>query len=824
MKHTLRLLVCIFLLPIFSTAQSDFVLSNQTYNPHIVNVNPAFLPQADFYLGVPIISNAYANFGNNSFTYRDLIKRKGTTDSIYFDFQGFLNNIKRNPQIMANLSTDILSFGWREGRWYVNGGITEKVSIRTRISQDLLKLGVNGNTQFLGETVELGNIQLNATHYREYAFGLSRDFNCKFRLGFSLKYLHGMENVDIQKSTINLNTANPTFDLTGTTDILINTSGLKGFTTDSLKSWRYLFERGNRGFAADIGGQYTINDKFEVFASVLDIGKIRWKYQPINYYNSVPNFSFTGIPLNQFFSEGGNNSTDTIKNGVQKYLDSLGGIFNIKERYESYTSMLPGRFYLGTKYAFNPQNEFRLLFLGSFFKGYMQSSVSLGFTKRFSQILEFNVNWSYHNNTFQNLGTGFVFNLGLTQFVVATDNIIGLFGQYNARSINLRAGLTLVSGYFDDRPNYCDNDNDGIPNKKDECPDKPGPFGLNGCPDRDNDGIADKYDECPLEKGSTEMKGCPDRDNDKIIDKLDLCPDFAGKPEYNGCPDKDDDGIIDSKDECPNIAGPAYLNGCPDRDNDSIPDKEDECPDFFGSKYFGGCPDTDGDSIPDKSDECPDAAGSRKFYGCPDRDGDGLIDKLDVCPDEPGPIQLKGCPFKDTDNDGIKDEVDNCPTMPGPPENNGCPFSDQDGDGVRDALDKCPTIPGTSQNNGCPALNVEEQLIIKTAFEDLEFETGKAVIKALSFESLNELGDLLVKKSNWKLLISGHTDNVGKPAANLLLSKNRAFAVEKYLNQQGVKKAQLKSEWFGHTKPIGSNKTPEGRQKNRRVELTIIFE
>jgi outer membrane protein OmpA-like peptidoglycan-associated protein len=185
---------------------------------------------------------------------------------------------------------------------------------------------------------------------------------------------------------------------------------------------------------------------------------------------------------------------------------------------------------------------------------------------------------------------------------------------------------------------------------------------------------------------------------------------------------------------------------------------------------------------------------------------------------------MRGCPFRDADGDGIKDEQDNCPTKAGPPENNGCPYSDADGDGVRDGLDKCPTIPGTSENNGCPALNVEEQLILKTAFNNLEFETGKAQIKGVSFESLNELAELLIKKPSWKLLISGHTDNVGKPAANLLLSKNRALAVEKYLSQQGVKKMQLKSEWFGQTKPIESNKTPEGRQKNRRVEMTIIFE
>jgi outer membrane protein OmpA-like peptidoglycan-associated protein len=226
----------------------------------------------------------------------------------------------------------------------------------------------------------------------------------------------------------------------------------------------------------------------------------------------------------------------------------------------------------------------------------------------------------------------------------------------------------------------------------------------------------------------------------------------------------------------------------------------------------------------DSRDECPDIPGPVELNGCPDRDGDGVVDPKDQCPDEPGPADQGGCPFKDTDKDGVKDSEDHCPEVPGPSENFGCPYSDTDGDGVIDRDDKCPLTPGDPANNGCPVLKVEEEKVLKTAFENLEFETGKSVIRSSSFPSLDELAALLISHSTWKLAIAGHTDNVGSDESNMTLSKNRTQAVGKYLQGKGVPASQLSMEWYGETRPVADNSTPEGRQKNRRVEMQIEFE
>jgi len=228
--------------------------------------------------------------------------------------------------------------------------------------------------------------------------------------------------------------------------------------------------------------------------------------------------------------------------------------------------------------------------------------------------------------------------------------------------------------------------------------------------------------------------------------------------------------------------------------------------------------------VMDIKDECPDVVGPAQLNGCPDRDGDFVPDIKDNCPDLAGPVEQGGCPFLDTDKDGVKDSEDMCPEIQGPPENKGCPWTDTDGDLIPDKDDKCPLTPGDPNNFGCPIILEKEQEVLKTAFENLEFETGKSVIRSSSFASLNELAALLVSKPTWKLKISGHTDNVGNDASNLTLSKNRAQATAKYLEGKGVAASQLIAEWFGETKPIAENDTPEGRQKNRRVEMQVVFD
>ncbi|MFN5183037.1 MAG: DUF5723 family protein [Bacteroidota bacterium] len=463
----------------------------------------------------------------------------------------------------------------------------------------------------------------------------------------------------------------------------------------------------------------------------------------------------------------------------------------------------------------------------------------------------------------------------LGPIIVGTDNMGAFLGNKSFRGADIYFMLKVPVPFAAPK----DRDKDGVSDKKDKCKTVPGVWEFMGCPDKDGDRIQDKDDKCPDVAGLAELQGCPDKDGDKITDAEDQCPEVAGLKEFGGCPDTDGDKIIDQKDSCPDIAGLKEFEGCPDKDADGIPDKSDLCPETFGPKELKGCPDMDKDgvldkddgcvdvpgpienkgcpwsdrdkdSIADRDDDCPDAAGPRKYKGCPDTDGDGVLDKDDACVTVKGPTDNKGCPWSDLDNDKIPDREDDCPNaagpienkgcpdtdkdgvldkndpcidVPGPVENKGCPWPDSDLDGLKDKDDACPDIFGPVENNGCPPIKEDEKKIIEEAFSHLEFATGKDIIKSTSFTYLNDLAKILkLHTKDWKLKLVGHTDNQGTPDSNLKLSEKRAKAVMKYLVSKGIAADKIIVEWYGHTKPIADNSTEEGRQKNRRVNMSIV--
>jgi OOP family OmpA-OmpF porin len=263
-------------------------------------------------------------------------------------------------------------------------------------------------------------------------------------------------------------------------------------------------------------------------------------------------------------------------------------------------------------------------------------------------------------------------------------------------------------------------------------------------------------------------------------------------------------------------------------------DKEPASP--IGAKVDaqGRSTDSDGDGVPDGIDKCDGTPkGSRvDKAGCPiDGDGDGVPDGIDRCDStlKGAKVDAQGCPM-DTDGDGVLDGIDQCQNTPkgAVVDAKGCPV-DSDGDGVADGIDKCPNTPAGLKVDvaGCPIeVSEKETELLDTGMirlQNVNFETGKAVIQPESYAVLDDVAKVLLQYPMLTMEVGGHTDNAGTKAKNVSLSEQRAKAVLGYLMQKfpTLDASHFTAVGYGPDVPVASNGTALGRAKNRRVEFRV---
>jgi OOP family OmpA-OmpF porin len=340
-------------------------------------------------------------------------------------------------------------------------------------------------------------------------------------------------------------------------------------------------------------------------------------------------------------------------------------------------------------------------------------------------------------------------------------NDIPVESQYKGQTLGL--GLRYNFG----PANGTDSDGDGVPDRKDKCPNTP-------------KGVQVYSDGCPM-----------DLDGDGVPDYLDKCPGTPHGLHVNaqGCEfDSDGDGIADSRDQCPGTPRGVRVNP-------------------------QGCPlDGDGDGVPDYLDKCPGTPKGTRVneLGCAltDADGDGVPDAFDKCPGSPPGIQVgpDGCP-KDSDGDGIPDYLDECPHSPPGAKvlPNGCALK---GDCRK------PRAGEQVDEHGCA---LEQRFLLRGV--KFEFDSDRLLPESKTI--LNDVAATLQAYPDVKVEVEGHTDNIGTDAYNLGLSERRANAVKTYLAGRGVKGEHMIPVGYGESRPIASNDNEPGREENRRVEFKV---
>lgn len=138
-------------------------------------------------------------------------------------------------------------------------------------------------------------------------------------------------------------------------------------------------------------------------------------------------------------------------------------------------------------------------------------------------------------------------------------------------------------------------------------------------------------------------------------------------------------------------------------------------------------------------------------------------------------------------------------------------------------------VQAETRAGGLPELVIDKSIIdcpgcetLVTISLNVEFDTNKAIVKDKYRNEIKKVADFMKTYPNTTAVIEGHTDNVYTAEYNQKLSQARAYSVRQYLiNNFGIKASRLTAVGYGLTKPIASNDTEEGKQKNRRVQAVI---
>ncbi len=767
-------------------------------------LNPAFQPKSNLYISLPYFGSSRYGFGNNSFSLSDLVfNNGGQTVSflhpVFGDKDALYNKIKSPASLRGSMDMDLLGFGFRVKDAYWSFAATQKMDIELGISRDVFKLLLYGTPNEEANYFDFKNMGVNATSYTEFAFGYSKNINEKWSAGVKLKYLYGNANIstDTKRFDLNANMEEWRIDVDGTVNVAVpgtfkTGDGLDSFDYTKPSGGSKWFKPSGAGWGIDLGVNYQVNDHLSVSGALLDLGRIYWKRNVANISYSL-NHSYTGAGIFK-----GNFNNISVEDSLQAIGDELKDKVKTSQTSKNYSTSVSPKLNIAAEYSFlNKKMSVGILSHTVFRKESTYEQFTASVNGKPTDWANISLSGSYMNNRINNIGLGLGIRAGFVHWFVATDYVPLSFARYSvnngnsfipipykATGFNYSAGLTFVFG-----------------NRK----------------DKDRDGVVDKYDICP------------DTPRNVKVDK-------------SGCPiDCDYDGVPDYRDKCPNTPADAHgmvdINGCLiDSDKDNVPDYLDKCPNTpVGVSVDSlGCPlDADKDGVADYLDKCMNTPQGAKVdsVGCPyDSDKDGIADYLDKCPNTAaeaiGRVDSIGCPL-DNDKDGVPDYMDNCPnTLPDQRnyvDKNGC-VKDSDGDGVFDYQDRCPLVAGPYSNKGCPEITKEVRSLFKKALQGIQFESGKDLIKPLSYLILNQIAMMLIENPAYFIEVQGHSDNVGNPENNMILSDKRAAAVRLYLVKKGVPEKRIISNGYGDTKPIGDNKTAAGRSLNRRVEFVVSFE
>lgn len=446
MKRIFVLFIISTVIQVSASAQNNLTLYNLEVLPQNLLPNPAKTPDCKWYIGMPVISSIDFQFASNALAFKsigDAFVERSNGSGYSFQLGRFAQSLDKETFVNLGVNAELLNFGFRLRKSMFTFGITEKVKTRLSIPNDILKLGAQGNGgENLGYDFNF-NFGFDVLHVREFAVGYSRQFlNDNLTVGARLKYIRGLNVISTDKNDLKFRTDESNFSYNVKANIELNASSAGLGLIDGDEVDPSLFGLGspnNSGFGIDLGAELELTNRISVSASIVDLGLISWKDDVLNLKSENPGatFQYRGIDLNRYF---GDSSV-----GFQVLVDTIADVFSLDSSNNGFNTTLFSEFYLGGNFRLTDRHQAGVLFYGSFYNKQLYPSFTVSLNSKLTRFFAMSVSYSMMRGNFQNVGLGFVTNLGPEQFYFVSDNAIGV-ATGNVKNLGGRFGWNHVFG------------------------------------------------------------------------------------------------------------------------------------------------------------------------------------------------------------------------------------------------------------------------------------------------------------------------------------------------------------------------------------------
>lgn len=425
-------------------------------------VNPAMMPRANGFVGLPLANSIYVSH-QSDLSFKTFLQEDGdqwiSPIDANYDYDKLYKQIGKSANVNQNMTISPLIFGFKVKQGYFTFAYSEKVSAHGRIPADMFKMVEKGFPD--GSTFDLSTMGMDATYYREFSLGYARKLSDALTVGLHVKPLFGLAAVKFDLNKLNLNTSLEewSFDVDGSIyasmplevysgeDGVPDSLEFSDLSGDDIKKKVTNFS--NPGAAIDLGAVYDLNDNWSFSAAISNLGFISWKTD-LNSVSANGSFAFEGLDIDV-------QDVDSIGEAFSALFDSLKTVVDIRSGNKQFNTYLTPVATLGASYRLNYTVSFGFISQTYFQKYNFQQNFNLSTNVNLYHFLSASANYNVNIKGVNTFGMGLALKGGPLQFYVLADNIPTRYTKVEdgsssyyvpstTKNFNVMLGLNIIFG------------------------------------------------------------------------------------------------------------------------------------------------------------------------------------------------------------------------------------------------------------------------------------------------------------------------------------------------------------------------------------------